>query len=273
MPVWLRTGRTGWLGLGRRRGSTFFVCFNTLIQASGLTPREISSRLRGTRHAVGRTTIYEWINGQHLPENADQFLAVMHACMGAAGERQADLGGLPRDDEAWRRVLAAAGGKTTRGKVISDWDPIRLGVYRVIGGGKLPAYVTRDHDDLLHAALDPGSAANRLIVLRGGSSTGKSRTAFEAIRARLPTWLVDYPPSEVATLARLSAGLRPQTVLWLDELRDYAETRAGRNALARLADLLGGEDKVIVLATLGPSSGGFTSRDRRGSRGRPIPTL
>lgn len=230
----------------------FFICFNALIQASGLKPDRIVSRLRGTGHAIGRTTIYEWINGKHLPEDADQFLAVVHACMGAADKRQADLGGLPRDDEAWRRVLAAAAGKATRGKVISDWDPIRLGVHRAIGGGELPAYVTRDHDDLLRAALDPGSSANRLIVLRGGSSTGKSRTAFEAIRARLPTWLVDYPPSDVATLARLSAGIRPQTVLWLDELRDYAEARAGRNALARIADLLGGEDQIIVFATLWP---------------------
>jgi TPR repeat protein len=143
-------------------------------------------------------------------------------------------------------------GTATRGKQVGDWDPIRLGVHRAIGGRDLPAYITRDHDDLLHAALDPGSAANRLIVLRGGSSTGKSRTAFEAVRARLPAWLVDYPPSDVATLARLSAGFRPQTVLWLDELRDYAETRAGRNALARIADLLGSEDQVIVVATLWP---------------------
>lgn len=127
-----------------------------------------------------------------------------------------------------------------------------MGVHRAIGGGDLPAYVTREHDDLLRAALDPGSAANRLIVLRGGSSTGKSRTAFEAIRARLPTWLVDYPLSDVAALARLSAGLRPQTVLWLGELRDYAEARGGRNALARIADLLGGENQVIVLAALWP---------------------
>jgi TPR repeat protein len=230
----------------------FFVCFNALIQASGLRPDRIVSRLRGTGHEIGRTTIYEWINGQHLPENTDQFLAVVHACMRAAGERQADLGGLPGDDEAWRRLLAAAAGNATWGKAIGEWDPIRLGVHRAIGGGELPAYVARDHDALLRAVLDPGSAANRLIVLRGGSSTGKSRAAFEAVRARVPTWPVDYPPSEVATLARLSAGIRPQTVLWLDELRDYAETRAGRSALARIADLLDGEDQVIVLATLWP---------------------
>jgi hypothetical protein len=137
------------------------------------------------------------------------------------------------------------------GRPISDWSPVALGVHPSIGGS-LPAYVVRQHDILLRAAMHPGSAVNRLIVLRGGSSTGKSRSAFEAVRAQLATWRVAYPRSVGVLVQRLDFGLRPRTVLWLGELRDYAQSKAGLDALARLGDLLGHAGELIVITTVWP---------------------
>ena len=62
--------------------------------------------------------------------------------------------------------------------------PVELGVHQVIGGGPMPAYIRRPHDELLRAVLDPAVPASRLVVVRGGSSTGKTRAAYEAVAGR-----------------------------------------------------------------------------------------
>ncbi|MEU6732738.1 hypothetical protein ABZ929_05960 [Streptomyces physcomitrii] len=51
-------------------------------------------------------------------------------------------------------------------------------------GFVLPAYVPRPHDDLLREALTAAAAAGEpaLVVVRGGSCTGKTRAAYEAVR-------------------------------------------------------------------------------------------
>jgi tetratricopeptide (TPR) repeat protein len=162
------------------------------------------------------------------------------------------------DDE--RRPSDGHSGSDLTGRLISDWSPVALGVHPSIGGS-LPAYVMRQHDILLRAAVHPGSAVNRLIVLRGGSSTGKSRSAFEAVRAQLTTWRVDYPRSVGVLVQRLDSGVRPQTVLWLGELRGYAQSRAGQDALARLGDLLGQAGEVIVITTVWPEFWDRYTRD------------
>ena len=97
----------------------------------------------------------------------------------------------PADPAAARRVR------------VGEVDPRRLGVHRVIGGGPMPAYVRRPHDELLLAALDPAVLTSRLVVVRGGSSTGKTRAAYEAVAARLADWYLDYPLDSGALEARL----------------------------------------------------------------------
>jgi hypothetical protein len=45
---------------------------------------------------------------------------------------------------------AALPGATTvpvRGRLAGRWDPVELGVHRVVGGGPIPAYVRRPHDE------------------------------------------------------------------------------------------------------------------------------
>jgi hypothetical protein len=62
--------------------------------------------------------------------------------------------------------------KPAYGRLVESWDPVELGVHHVIGGGPMPAYIRRPHDEVLRAVLDPGAVVSRLVVVRGGSSTG-----------------------------------------------------------------------------------------------------
>ncbi len=134
---------------------------------------------------------------------------------------------------------------------VEQWDPVELGVHQVIGGGPMPAYIRRPHDELLRAVLDPAVPASRLVVVRGGSSTGKTRAAYEAVADRLAGWQLDYPLDPGALAARLEAGIPARTVLWLGELRQYADADGGPAVLGRLADLLEGEGRLVV-TTLWP---------------------
>ena len=64
------------------------------------------------------------------------------------------------------------------------------------------------------------------VLLVGGSSVGKTRCAFEAIRSLLPEWWLVHPaePGEVAGLAATPV---PRMVVWLDELQDYLDGEHG----------------------------------------------
>ena len=106
------------------------------------------------------------------------------------------------------------------------WEPAELGVHPVAGGdprGSMPTYIRRPHDEKLRRVLDPEVADSRLIVVRGDAGTGKSRAAYEAVAARLADWPLEYPPTAAALAARLEAGIPAGTVLWLGELRRYAD--------------------------------------------------
>jgi hypothetical protein len=141
--------------------------------------------------------------------------------------------------------------QAARGRLVAEWDPLELGVHQVIGGGPLPAYVARPHDELLRSVLDPAVAASRLVVLRGGSSSGKTRAAWEAVSGQLPGWQLDYPRNPAALRARLDNGVAPGTVLWLGELRQYADAGGGEEVLGRLADLhLGATDSILLTEIL-----------------------
>ena len=141
--------------------------------------------------------------------------------------------------------------KPTYGRPVGHWDPVELGVHQVIGGGPMPTYVRRAHDELLRVVLNPAVPTSRFVVVRGGSSTGKSRAAWEAVAAQLADWKLDYPLNPAALKERLDAGIAAQTVLWLGELRQYADTDDGAKVLGRLADLLQDEGYLIV-TTLWP---------------------
>ncbi|MEW1847925.1 hypothetical protein AB0392_59060, partial [Nonomuraea angiospora] len=136
-------------------------------------------------------------------------------------------------------------------------DPRRLGVHAAIDApgatGELPVYVERDTDTdprgvrgLLTTASTDGRGG--FVLLVGGSSVGKTRCAYEAIRAVVPTWRLLHP-ADANHIRQAAADPPERLVVWLDELQRYLGGAAGLNA-ATVRTLL--NTGTIVVATLWP---------------------
>ncbi|MET0236422.1 MAG: hypothetical protein ABW224_17370 [Kibdelosporangium sp.] len=132
---------------------------------------------------------------------------------------------------------------------VEAWDPVAMGVHRAIGGqDKPPQFVQRTHDREILAALE--SRRPVLLVVRGSSSVGKTRSAFEAVR-RLAGWELVFPP-DAAALVQVLRDARPNTVVWLDELHTYLEGADSERAAAGLRALLGSTQSVVIVGTIWP---------------------
>ncbi|NUR29887.1 MAG: hypothetical protein HOV83_29230 [Catenulispora sp.] len=118
--------------------------------------------------------------------------------------------------------------------------------------GRLPAYVERDTDtapggvrELLRQVKDGGG----MVVVVGESSVGKTRCAFEAIRAVMPGWWMIIP-ADGDHLRELARQPLARTVIWLDELQDYLDGERGLNAgMVRAFKACG----AVLVATLWPT--------------------
>ncbi|MYV47077.1 MULTISPECIES: tetratricopeptide repeat protein [unclassified Streptomyces] len=149
---------------------------------------------------------------------------------------------------------------------VRSWTPQRLGVHPAVpgypsgphgSGFVLPTYVPRPHDielrERLAAAIADG-APPLLVVVRGESCTGKTRTAFEALNATVPDDFELLSPTNTDNLLAVLAAnaLAPRTVLWLNEAQDYLADPAGEAAAAALLRRLDADGPLIVIATLWP---------------------
>lgn len=148
---------------------------------------------------------------------------------------------------------------------VRAWSARRLGVHPAISGHPtapgsgfvLPRYVLRPHDAELRAHLSAATAdgaAPCLVVVEGGSCTGKSRTAFEAVRAAVPDGFdLLFPADPAGLLEALAAdALRPGSVLWLNEAQDYLAGPDGEAVAAALLRRLDRDGPLLVVATLWP---------------------
>ena len=109
-------------------------------------------------------------------------------------------------------------------------DPVALGVSpareaRGIGPGgaageELPLYVDRDIDADLDGAIDRGG----LVVLKGASKSGKTRTAYEAMKRVCGRRFLIEPtgPGSLTALADAGISLK-NAVVWLDDLETYRD--------------------------------------------------
>ena len=175
------------------------------------------------------------------------------------------VGTVPALYLAWLAVPGAISQKKSAyGRRVAQWTPVELGVHRVIDAGPMPTYVRRPHDELLRAVLDPAVPASRLVVVRGGSSTGKTRAAYEAVAERLAGWRLDYPLNAAVLKERLDAGIPARTVLWLGELRQYADADGGAEMLGRLADLIAGEGRLLITTVWPEQWSAYTAAARPG---------
>ncbi|MEV4614191.1 sel1 repeat family protein [Kitasatospora sp. NPDC049258] len=151
-----------------------------------------------------------------------------------------------------------------RPRPLKEWTPKQLGVHpaipgllsdRIAGNFVLPAYVEREHDRVLRQrlAVVASGAETALVVVRGESCTGKTRTAFEAVRACFPAWDLVFPKTPESLLAILAADvLTSGTVLWLNEAQNYLTGTAGEAAAAALRTQLERPGPVAIVMTLWP---------------------
>ncbi|MEK2472208.1 tetratricopeptide repeat protein [Streptomyces noursei] len=178
-----------------------------------------------------------------------------------AVERQKAQAALEHEERRARRAALA-----DRPRPVRSWSPQRLGVHRAIPGYSrdrsdgfvLPWYVPRRHDAELRthlAAAVANEAAPTLVVVRGESCTGKTRTAFEAVRAVVPDeFELLFPADADGLLAVLAAdALDTRTVLWLNEAQNYLDDPAGEAVAAALLRRLDDDGPLIVIATLWPA--------------------
>ncbi|MFE1077528.1 tetratricopeptide repeat protein [Nocardiopsis alba] len=179
----------------------------------------------------------------------------------AAADSQRAMVALEEDERRNRRAALADHPRPVRW-----WTPQRLGVHAAIPGrtvrpqgavGEPPHYVPRPHDTSLRekmgAAIEDG-ARPQMLVIRGGSCTGKTRTAYEALTATVPDdFDLLFPADADGLLAALEAdAVGPRTVLWLNEAQEYLDGPSGETVAAALLRRLDAEGPLIVIATLWP---------------------
>ncbi|WP_406359332.1 hypothetical protein OID55_41470 [Streptomyces sp. NBC_00715] len=163
-------------------------------------------------------------------------------------------------------------GLSTRSDVIGELKPsdaLRLEVHPAVEADvasgsltALPPYIGRPHgvDGQLRRMVAQSANGSQLVMVVGGSSTGKTRACWEAVRAELPSWRIVHPlaPDRPAALLRaLQADvLEPRTVLWLNEAQLYFLVKDYTSQVSSaLQDLLTDRQRgpVLVLGTVWPT--------------------
>lgn len=124
-------------------------------------------------------------------------------------------------------------------------DPIRLGVHPAVdlNGNRIPEYIARDADRAIDQFLNEGS----FLLIVGDSTSGKSRTAYEIMRARFPDYSV-FIPATAEELLNVWTYLPEidKCIIWLDDFEIFLGTK-GLNIqiLNRIRS-----DNSILLATI-----------------------
>lgn len=136
-------------------------------------------------------------------------------------------------------------------------EPRLLGVHKTITvdgtTSGMPTYIDRDIDagsSGVRAQVATAAERGGFILLVGGSSVGKTRCAYEAVRELLPGWWLVHP--DTATDVRQLATAPPRrTVVWLDEIQRHLDITDGLTA-GTIRTLLNATDPVVLIGTLWP---------------------
>lgn len=149
------------------------------------------------------------------------------------------------------------------GQLLCDLtDPYALEIHPAIevpgqGGVEplpvLPTYVPRAHDAQLHELVDNAQLGHSGIgVVIGSSSSGKSRSCWEAIRRLGTDWRIWAPSGAEASVRQLD-DVSGKTVIWLDETqRPLLRSPLGERLADKLHELVHAPRRgpVLVLVLL-----------------------
>jgi hypothetical protein len=288
------TASSGWYGLVRDRteptggsgglmaetgnAEGFHTALNQLRMAAGDPPPSYDKLIRQAAAQkppinLTKQTLSDWFNGKaKIPKDVraqDFVIAYLEALAKRHGSYR------PRGVVWWRQLRAqrqtAPSDAPVLGHVISglsEQDALVYEVHQAIAPDRtdtavLPPYLERAFDAQLRWELEAADKAggtewgSRAIMLVGGSSTGKTRASWEAIRSVLPQWRVWHPLSPerpAAVVEALEYGrIAPRTVIWLNEAQLYLTSAGvGAEVASRLEQLLQGPGPVVVLGSMWP---------------------
>ena len=197
---------------------------------------------------------------EHHPRQGDSALRAVgfERIAAVSAEIRQCLGLPPPDSLPWVSEDVAVQLAPASGVPVSEADPRRLGMHQAISVPGVPdeippEYVPRDVDAAefgVRARVAAAAERGGFVLLVGGSSVGKTRSAFEAIRALLSDWWLVHPAGS-AEVARLAAAPRPRTVVWLDELQRYLDGEHGLTGGVVRA-LLNAPHPAVITGTLWP---------------------
>ncbi|XVU21703.1 SEL1-like repeat protein [Actinoplanes sp. CA-054009] len=243
---------------------------SALLRRGGLDDDGVEKQLDQLEGALPRRdTIGRIIGSTALPPSQADLVVLVVALARMAGRLPAhtsrrDVPALvARTRQLWRRARAAPPPRRL-GRPIRECTPLALEVHRAIEtpdrDTDLPRYVPRAHDERLRELVTAcADGASRMVTLVGGSSTGKTRACWEAVRSLPAEWRLWHPidPSRPAAAARDIAEAGPHTVVWLNEAQSYllsADPALNERISAGLRGLLNEPERgpVLVLATMWP---------------------
>ena len=199
------------------------AALKALSNRNGLSLAEIEKRTRGwtgRRQELKRSTLSDAFRGRTLVSR-QVLVSLLDVC------RVPEV-----DQRRWldaRERIEAQGFVAVRRPVGADRfdtaSPRDLGIHSAIVTADttddLPAYIEREFDFRLRTALTiQGPHRGCFVILVGGSSTGKTRSLYEAVHEVAPNWGL-VQPAEAEELLELKDDPPSRTVFWLDELQRY----------------------------------------------------
>ena len=154
--------------------------------------------------------------------------------------------------------LTAGPGQTSQVAELDDRDAFTLGVLpsvRVEANASLPSltpFVKRPHDDELGRVLRLGrEEGSHLILLRGNTATGKTRSCWEAMRAALgdrAVWHAHDPGDPDELLAAFDRGVfSDRMVVWLDDVGPLLRGHSGRQVAKEIRTILNARPARSIL--------------------------
>jgi hypothetical protein len=224
------------------------VGLKTVYRNRGLSYSQLDARARALprqqdrTRALARSTLSDMLNGKvPTKETLLTFLAVCQ--VGAADEQQWLA--------AWQRVRDGDLRRPPGGVRVADASPRELGVHAAIqeqgASGDFPAYVPRDVDPDLRAAVSAGAERGCFLLLMGSSSVGKTRSAYQAVLECVPDWWL-VQPANADDVHAMADEPTARTVVWLDELQRFLGEGELNAASVRALRRSG----AIVIGTLWP---------------------